>query len=113
MHIGPSFLKKTDYYTILNGKDTSDEMIQAPMCLKYPKNHAFKHYQMPSEVKQGTYCLIETYVNKIKALTNILGGCLNMHDDLLKQKKEEVFYNGVASRTKCEMDKLNVKKCTE
>ncbi|KAG0420246.1 hypothetical protein EQH57_0236, partial [Dictyocoela roeselum] len=73
--------------------------------LKYNPETAYKYSEYLSNIKQEDYITIIKYASEIESYCKKLGLCLDWSDNLIEQKVQEVFFNGLHPYTKLELSK--------
>ncbi|KAG0438620.1 hypothetical protein DMUE_2979 [Dictyocoela muelleri] len=79
---------------------TADEVINKVLKLKYNKNSAYKYQSQLSSISQKDYYTIRAYLKSISIAAQKLGICNGWNEEMIRNKIEEAFLNGLDDEVK-------------
>ncbi|KAG0439195.1 hypothetical protein DMUE_2601 [Dictyocoela muelleri] len=72
---------------------------------KYNHEMSYKYYEKLFSLRQNSFYTIRKYLREIELNCQKLGLCLDWNNNLILQKQQEIFFNGLDPNTKLELSK--------
>lgn len=103
----------TEYLFTLRTSSTLEGKLHEIFKLKYPVSESFTYVEALSNIKQRNFITIKNYARQIDYLIQRLAASRELTEAQQMEKKEEVFYSGLANETKLEITRLNIHRFSD